>query len=68
MYPTLNKTRTFSAVLKSGYIRIEDLRPGLGWTLTDDEAGQLVEAITAARKHPEKTNGKTRSSCSRHKA
>jgi hypothetical protein len=41
-----NTTGPFRIVTtKDGKIRIEDLRTGLGWTLTNDEAHQLVNAI-----------------------
>jgi hypothetical protein len=42
-----NTTGPFRVVVtKDGGIRIEDLRTGLGWSLSRLEAGQLVNAIT----------------------
>jgi hypothetical protein len=42
-----NTTGPFHVVVtKDGRIRILDARTGLGWTLTNEEARQLVNAIT----------------------
>jgi hypothetical protein len=51
-----NTTGPFRVVVtKDGNVRIEDLRTGLGWTLSRLEAGQLVNAIT--RELDEKKKG-----------
>jgi len=56
MLQMLNTTGPFCVVVtKEGGVRVEDLRTGLGWTLTNEEAHQLVDAIM--RKLGEKTKG-----------